>query len=107
MTDKNNESPTVKLGEPGYYEDWILGNRSGFSVLRDTIDEMLKDESDTLMPDNCDSDFMGLSMSPISDTSEEESKSNWLLSTGCLLVIVSILGTLGLGIWKLIELLLN
>ncbi len=94
----------VGWGEPGYYEDWLVGNRKGFAALRDTIDELLAEEVDTLLPEDCECDFQGLSIGASSSASAEGSASGWLFGAGCLLVLSSFLGLIGLGVWKLVEL---
>ena len=107
MGNEDQEPPSVKWGEPGLYEDWLVGNKSGFTALRDAIDEVIADGTDTTLPEKCDCDFQGLTMASSSGSQNEEPRSGYLASLGCGLAIVAILGLLALGAWKLVEIILN
>ena len=98
MTDKDHEIPTVKWGESGCYEDWLVGNRRGFSALRDRIDEMLVDESDAPMPDSCDFEFRGLSCSlrPEASVESDGAVAEKISGAGCLLAFICLSGLIGL-----------
>ena len=106
MESKSNEPPKIRSGDPGYYEDWLVGNREGLYALRDTIDEVLESGEDAFFSDECESEFQGISLTE-AEGGEAKSGKTDLFAIGCLILFFATGAFTVFGVIQFIRLVIN
>lgn len=88
------------------YEDFLVADRPGLIYLRSKIDEVLAGQDEVkFLDDSFPTDLNGIRVATRTFEKQADSKWDSLGPAGCIIAAVAILSILGLGFWKLVELL--